>query len=945
VNLSEVMDHLHGHFTQLQRDKQAEGAGDPVFALEHPLSLEQVDELGAELSRTLLAARGPRDQYWLAWVVHAAEQGYGFGGLQYWDSFADNTPGWATFGDRDQLRLWFHRFHQRYGGLVPSGRWSENYTYICWPVGHALLPRDLQLQLAESIYNARYDLDLAPILPSRDLGALIARYTYAASTRYAGFLEQADLAGRIVRAMLAEDSSQQRTIYAPTLERISADLTNISHARDWMSDARQHYAEASFRMRHGTRTAGAARPATEREHHPVTPAIQPSLTPRFTLDRKGAALWRASLAPPSLQGLCSLRPELRSAVQSGSFRIDSHGDRLMPSAALLAGQPAPRPLARWPLPGEVLLRFDPPHPGLAALLAAPCRLTPGPVWLFRLRDRDTAELSERPVALPGVSYIVCYADAARIADLGEAIDLGLPELRAVRLDMPARVTSELRARLANAGIELRQTIRVTPVGLTPRRWSSAGEGEWLTNERPTFLLEHDHELAHYSLALDDAPVQVVVCSDDQPVLVALDRLSVGSHSLTIQAHEGPSESRSHLGRVTASCEIALAIRNPAAWLPGTLCNEAFVVDVNPREPSLDDVFSGELSVHLDGDPARSVTCELVLLDNSGETWLSEALFKHRFPITASTWSTALSNFLHRQTDDKEWFSASAAYLRFDAGELGCHQVSLRLDARPVRWALRREGKRLVLRIIDEAEMEGYLARRYTFATPALPEELEMAPLLAGADVSARGGLYALETETHTQAVVIAPVESRIDLKSLGAAIDTTALHKVDDPVRLAQLITLWHGARASSALARMKQRAVVKALHRQLLCVVCGDAWMHLEDRLSATAPQELWERLDRAVYPGGTISFAVSLSRCLTAELATVDELPQRLAAIAHGYKLDIATHPAALAWIIANSPERMAECGADWAVWVQQDAARALVRGARLLALGAELRRGNAA
>jgi len=941
VNLTEVAYHLHAHFAQLHLAKQAEGAGDPVFALEHPFTLEQVNELAEELSRTLCCSHGLSEQYWLAWVVHAAEQGYGFGGLQYWDSFAESTPGWSRFGDRDQLRSWFYRFHQRYGGHLPKGHWSENYTYICWPVGHALLPRDLQLQLAESIYNARYDLDLAPTLPPHDLGLLIARHTHGGSTRYSGFLEQADLAGRIVRALLAEDSSQQRTIYAPTLERISEDLGNIARARDWMHDARRHYAEATFRMRHGTRTATGARPSAAPEHS-ATKIREPSLTPRFTLQRTGASQWRMYLAPPSLLGLCAVRPELRSIVERGRFRIDSHGDRLMPSAALLVGQPVPRPLTRWPNENEVLLRFDPTNPALDLELASQCRLSAGPIWLFRLRDPDTAELSECPVALPGHTYVVCSNDAARIANFGEPVDLGLAELSAVRLDVPVMVPADLRSRLTQAGIELRQTIHVTPIGLTPRRWSTAGEGEWLTTERPTFLLEHDHELGHYSLALDEDSAVIAKCVGGQPVYVALNCLDVGTHTLTIQAHDRRIDAKYPLGQVTASCQIRLSIRYPAAWLPGTLCSEAFIVDVSPREPSLDDLISGHMDVHVEGDPARSVSCHLVLKDSAGEEWLSDQLFSRRFPVLASTWSDLLASFLRQQTDDQKWFAAASAHLLFDAGELGSHQVPLTLDAKPVRWAMRREGKRLMLRVIDEAPTDGYEARCYAFATPAMPEGLAMNQLLTGLDVSSREGLYALASATDIQVVVIAKSEARIGLKQLGANVDAKALEKVSDAATLADLILLWQRARASNALARLKQRAAVKALNRQLLRVVCGQDWMRLEDRLSAVAPTALWERLDRAVFPNGSLSFAVSLSRCLTVEHVAPADLPQRYRNIAEAYKLDSAECPASLAWIIATTPEQLAECK-DWDSWLQRDAARAMVRGARLLELAHDLRRGD--
>jgi hypothetical protein len=161
VALAEIERRLESHFTALSAAKQQ--VGQPVFALEHCLSPEEVAAMRTLLSASLLRF-GMHPQFKHCWIVHAAEHGYTFDGLEYWQSFAELTKNWNYYGDRDTLRAWYTQFAETYQGVRPVGRWGQHYTYIAWPITHALLPSDLQVQLAQTLYNIRYRL------PSRRTG-------------------------------------------------------------------------------------------------------------------------------------------------------------------------------------------------------------------------------------------------------------------------------------------------------------------------------------------------------------------------------------------------------------------------------------------------------------------------------------------------------------------------------------------------------------------------------------------------------------------------------------------------------------------------------------------------------------------------------------------------------------------------------------------------------
>ena len=94
---------------------------------------------------------------WLVWIVFATEQGYDYDGDEYWNTFERRMPVWDR-GWRPSLRAWFGKFHETYGGFRPVGSWANHFSIIAWPITHALLPKDLQVQLARALYALRYQL-------------------------------------------------------------------------------------------------------------------------------------------------------------------------------------------------------------------------------------------------------------------------------------------------------------------------------------------------------------------------------------------------------------------------------------------------------------------------------------------------------------------------------------------------------------------------------------------------------------------------------------------------------------------------------------------------------------------------------------------------------------------------------------------------------------------
>lgn len=237
MSLEQWQKRLEGHFTQLASTRS--NSSFPLFALEHGLTDDEFQEIASQL-RDRLSLGLRLESHWLLWVIYATELGYDYDGDEYWDSFEARTPRWRDRGSRDHLRTWFSRFRTNYHGVKPTGPWAEHFTIIAWPITHAILPRYLQWQFAKTLYDLRYRLASLQALSSDAVGKLLASNAWDASSRFREFLQQQELAGRIVLALFTDRTLEdQSPIYPPTLQRLVADLERVQSAREWLKETRR----------------------------------------------------------------------------------------------------------------------------------------------------------------------------------------------------------------------------------------------------------------------------------------------------------------------------------------------------------------------------------------------------------------------------------------------------------------------------------------------------------------------------------------------------------------------------------------------------------------------------------------------------------------------------------------------------------------------------------
>lgn len=527
---------MEGHFADLQARRDRSGL--PIFALEHGLSDESIAEIAAQLRQRLI--RGERlAPHWLLWTIYAAERGYTYEGGEYWQSFEEATPGWDS-RDRYRVSNWFEKFQKSYNGVVPSGPWARHFSIIAWPITHAVLPRFLQWQFARTLYELRYHLARLNDVDPATIGRLIASNVNFTSTRLEQFLQQEELVGRLVLALLHQDQIEgEEPLLPATLERIVGDLEQVRDARAWIKEASRVVSDRFKGLGRGT---GSRQPAaegltTERSSFEARPDIRPDLR----LHYKGQGNWDLQIDIPSFREVGALNPEVRQFLKQTRCAVNGSTGK-KPPGWLLSGR-RQAVLRNWPDPDQPMVAFEAKNGTVDHLLSSECRMSPGPVWLFRIgKDGLAREIVGRTVR-PCQDYVIASKEPLDAPlDIHQSCAVNCADIHAIHLRIPEAIPDALAQQLKAWKLEIARTIRVWPAGLPGRSWDGEGRGEWLTTEKPCLGIAPDHRVEAFQISLDGSEAQTVRAGEPgEPTFIQLPELTAGRHLLRVTAQTQDKE--------------------------------------------------------------------------------------------------------------------------------------------------------------------------------------------------------------------------------------------------------------------------------------------------------------------------------------------------------------------------------------------------------------------
>lgn len=854
--LEHWQERLEAHFAELAATRSESGL--PLFALEHGLDANELAEIASPLLSRMRHGL-PASPHWLLWVVYAAERGYEFEGGEYWDLIQVHTGVWDN-ATRDRLRDWFRRFQRTYNGVVPSGRWANWFTIIAWPITHSILPKDLQWQLARTLYSTRHDLiSLRDFSPS-SIGKLLGANAWDTSSRFQAFLQQEELAGRIVLALLMHETVDDREpIYEPTLNRIVADLERVQSAREWLRETRRFVAD---RLKGASRQPLGRfpdRPSTS-TYAPISQVAKlPSIRPSLMLRRSGPTVWTVIIEVSGFSDLVKLQPELRGYLRITRCKIGA-GDSWLPMNWLLMGMRR-RALKSWPGADRQLITFERPNPVLEHILSSEARLSEGPIWVCRVRGDGLATDLRGRVVRPNQTYVI----------LSEGpLPNGQPMLTPCTVDctgihggvlnVPETLTHEDMLWLNQLGVSVARTVRIWPAGLPARNWDGEGSSEWLTNEAPCFGVMNDHPVDAYGFQLDGDPeIQIAAGSVKLPIFVKVPPLSPGQHALRVRA----IHANDPYPTIPAEGFIALSVREPDPWTPGRASHRGLVISVDPPEPTLDMFSESEVGVTVIGPEGHQITCEIELFNTQGQKVFSEPIGTFPLPVTAAAWSRKLSSFVADEKRTWAFAEAASGQLVITGDELGRFVLKIEREFRPLRWVCRNEQRVAHLRLIDDTGgNQEPQCTCYAFGHPSRPTAIQSDVILGGRQIAPPGGLYIADQGEFAEAIVISTHQIAKGFANLLVEPDLTDLAPEEvSAIEVLNLLHLWSSSRIVGPLGAMRRAHIVQRLANQLYSKLCGRRWAEAENALvrnpnSAAALQQL----ERAV--GGPQGFAVVLRR-----------------------------------------------------------------------------------
>ena len=559
--LRQWQERLASHFATLKESRAADGSSRRLFALEHGLDPGEVQAL-EHAARADIRYQSPSRRHSLVWIVYSSELGYRYSGDEYWRTFEQDTPGWVQNGNRNQVREFYRQFQRDFDGAQPSGAWAAHFSIICWPLTHAILPKDLQLQLARTLYELRNHFSRNILESTESLGELIAARSWNATSRFQNFVQEKQLVGQIAAALLLQhESGAADLIYPDTLRRIREDVDHQRQAREWLRSARQSAGERVRARRLGlpglTTPTPSISPLVEARDEVTKLGIEPRLTlrPKASLEQA----WDVSLEIPDLSAVVSRFPETAEVLSGSRCTVAGSSGRPLARGRLLYG-PQRVTLHRWPHSDEVLLQFEEDVPQLDFLLRTECLLRPGPKWLFSIASDGLAYECRSLRVRPGESYIlVGTASQMPSNDHIVPIQLNCEGVHGALINLPDALTLEWEETLRHLGLDQSRTVEVWPAGLAPATWDGEGYGEWLELDIPCLAIRSDHPLASLSASIrinEEHVLELTLVEPEKPVFLELPQLPVGVHRLHISTQSMAGEHTSTIGDL----DIVICIR-------------------------------------------------------------------------------------------------------------------------------------------------------------------------------------------------------------------------------------------------------------------------------------------------------------------------------------------------------------------------------------------------
>jgi len=831
MTLNEWQERLSKYFTELRKTLELAGNTRPLFALEHNLNSAELGDLIASL-REHLNSSGPAARHSYAWSVYAAEIGYKFKGDEYWQTFAQSLPGWKAHEDRDFIKDAFYRFKKDFRGVVPSGNWAKNFTIICWPITHAILPKDLQRRLARILYEVRGAFTSDLLANTTALGRLIAANSEGTSSRFRKFAEEYDLVGRISVALLSPDSEiAEGLLTQHTLKRITADLQAEQNAHAWLSAAQHRATSVKLTGLKTGHSLPSVRIAEPLESGPNTFERAPQERLELTIKQIGEEAWSVVAALPNLSHIEPSNAQFQRVFTSErSFIDDSEKLHFAPRYFAINRQDIL--LKSWPIANQSILRFGASPSGLPDLLDRTCSVPSGSLALFRLRDDGAGVYIKSRVVRPGEAYVLLSTDvlplSAYLRD-SKRLTIDCDGVNGILLDVPDSISDAYSDAIKALGLSAALTLRVEPVGYPPKSWNEEGEVEWFAASPKVLSITSTVTVHALELKLigDGSHDAIQIAMDGHgPVFVDLELLKPGQYQIHMIA-QAPS-----IDKGVVSGDIRVSVIPDDDVILSAENAQGFRILSTPTLPTFEELWAGAAKINIYGPRGAHLRAQLAFYsDPAGLTSPTSIhpLGVVSLPVEETEWANIFERAKRDKTVIAHQEDAVSCRLKWRSLELGESNLHCEREFVPFRWSVRTKSHYHKVKLVQNDSTRELQLLRATFTMPS-----NLTPFLLGPklefDQTDEGGLFVARSGSAFASVVLAspivigfdalrPRETRI-----APALDAQSLE------RLCENFGLWTDAFITGdPLLRRKRDAAVHVVRTAIIESICGASWVSAE--------------------------------------------------------------------------------------------------------------------
>lgn len=730
ASTSDTLEYFHelldAHFRALHERRRSLDVPAPVFALEHGLGeadLKLLQEAVVAAHRERLLTRAS-SRWWLPLVVHAAEVGYIYDGVEFWPIYAKATPSWYDGEyERDRVRDWFRKFAAEYGGAIPQGAWATTFRKIAWPITHAVLPRYLQVQLARMLYDYRTGwpslLDDPPAL-----GVRLHSWSRQYGERLEKFCQNTELLGHVAVALLLSGEDEASPyIESTTLERVVTSLNSERQSRRWLHDARR--SASSVRARNFRPAAGATeQSATEKRRPTVT-------DPKLQLKRERGA-WRAYAVLPDLKPLQHTLPTVYNQLRR--CRAVIAGARQgIPTGGLLFAT-APVEFVTWPSPVLPFLQLQRAPEEVNLLIADQCRITNGPWWVFRRKPGEPAAEVKGKFVRPGAAYCIVGAPALTPPEVAwcEKAEIAVKDVVAYSLVVPSSPSEADSRALVASGISVITDVSIRPVGLVASSWDGEGSVEWLAGEPAHIVIHAEHSPAKCRLTINGDPYYVEWPRGETELFLSLDGLSVGTHEVVVSLGDPDGDGRRTDGT------LVVTIRDPEVQSEGACSGEGIRLRTSPAQPRLPELWDGRAVVEVDGPDGTAADLVIALRDGDRKE-LGSLRRSLTLPVGGDDWRRLFGSLREAAELAKHYDEADLADISVSRSGVGFATLTCERGFRGLRWVVskRHRGGGYTARLIDRTDGDPVSVEFFSMERPLVGEQQTADGVFEG---PVRGGL-------------------------------------------------------------------------------------------------------------------------------------------------------------------------------------------------------------